>query len=69
MTHLVVPNKSLTGTIPAELGDLMNLIELDLQHNQLSGTIPAQLGACKNYTSVTTNSAVPSPRRWAISRT
>ena len=36
--------KQLSGTTPAELGSLSNLMGLDLGSNQLSGTIPAELG-------------------------
>ena len=35
----------MTGGIPAELGNLTNLIELYLHGNQLTGTIPAELGS------------------------
>ena len=35
----------LTGTIPAELGSLANLVQLQLWENQLTGTIPSQLGS------------------------
>ena len=34
----------LSGTIPAEIGNLTSLISLDLEVNQLSGTIPAEIG-------------------------
>ena len=34
----------LSGTIPAELGNLTRLISLGLENNQLSGTIPAEIG-------------------------
>lgn len=37
-------NNSLSGTIPAELGNLTQLTNLDLDNNLLSGTIPAELG-------------------------
>ena len=40
--------KQLSGTIPAELGSLSNLMGLDLGSNQLSGTIPAELGSLSN---------------------
>ncbi len=39
------PNR-LTGELPAELGDLINLEEIDLRGNQLDGSIPARLGIC-----------------------
>ena len=48
VTHLVVPSKSLTGTIPAALGALTNLQNLDLGFNQLTGPIPTELGALTN---------------------
>ena len=38
----------LSGTIPAELGDLTSLVELDLWGNGLSGAIPAELGSLTN---------------------
>lgn len=37
-------NNNLSGTLPAELGDLSNLTYLNLASNQLSGTIPSELG-------------------------
>ena len=38
----------LTGTIPAELGNLTNLVALDLAFHALTGTIPAELGNLAN---------------------
>ena len=38
----------MSGEIPAELGNLSNLISLDLGFNQLSGEIPAELGNLSN---------------------
>ena len=40
----------LSGTIPAELGELTNLQSLNLGRNALSGTIPAELGNLTNLT-------------------
>ena len=42
----------LSGTIPAELGNLTNLQELNLWNNDLSGTIPAELGNLTNLQSL-----------------
>ncbi len=35
----------LTGSIPAELGNLSDLTILSLEENQLSGSIPVELGS------------------------
>ena len=43
VTGLVLTNKSLTGTIPVELNDLISLAELKLADNQLTGCIPLVL--------------------------
>ena len=43
VTGLVLTNKSLTGTIPVELDDLISLAELKLADNQLTGCIPLVL--------------------------
>ena len=42
--------QELSGEIPAELGSLSNLTELDLYDNNLSGEIPAELGSLSNLT-------------------
>ncbi len=36
-------NPSLTGELPEELGQLSNLIFLNLEHNNLTGTIPSEI--------------------------
>ena len=44
VTRLVLGWRGLTGSIPAQLGDLTGLQMLDLHGNRLSGPIPARLG-------------------------
>ena len=44
VTALILRSKSLTGTLPEELGNLTGLTNLDLQVNQLTGSIPTELG-------------------------
>ncbi len=44
VTRLVLPQQGLTGTIPAALGRLSMLTEMDLRNNQLTGEIPTELG-------------------------
>ena len=48
VTGLRLENNGLSGEIPAELGDLTNLISLRLYSNSLSGEIPAALGGLSN---------------------
>ena len=45
-------NHQLSGEIPGELGNLLNLTSLDLANNQLSGEIPGELGNLVNLTSL-----------------
>ncbi len=42
--YLNLYNNQLSGSIPADLGNLTNLQQLWLYNNQLSGSIPAELG-------------------------
>ncbi len=44
VTRLWLAGNQLTGSIPAELGNLANLTQLVLDRNQLTGEIPAELG-------------------------
>ena len=44
VTRLVLNVNRLSGSIPAELGNLSNLESLYLSYNQLSGSIPKELG-------------------------
>ena len=48
VTELILPEKGLTGEIPAELATLSNLRELSLSSNQLTGQIPTALGGLSN---------------------
>ena len=48
VTRLKLQRKGLTGEIPAGLGGLSSLVELDLWFNQLSGTVPSELGNLAN---------------------
>ena len=44
VTELNLSNNNLIGTIPAEVGQLVNLAQLYLRLNALSGPIPAEVG-------------------------
>jgi len=48
VTRLYLSYNQLTGSIPAELGNLTNLQELSLYYNQLTDSIPAELGNLTN---------------------
>ncbi|MBO1351433.1 MAG: putative Ig domain-containing protein [Hormoscilla sp. GUM202] len=48
VTKIELYNKSLSGKLPSELGDLSSLQSLYLDHNSLSGTIPSELGDLSN---------------------
>ena len=43
LDFLVLHRRGLTGTIPSEIGELVDLRFLDLSHNQLSGEIPEEV--------------------------
>ena len=49
---LELPERGLNGRIPSELGELDELIVLNLARNQLAGSIPAELGALKGLTTL-----------------
>lgn len=49
-TELNLYNKNLSGTIPSEIGNLINLTRLDLTYNQLTGNIPIEIGNLTNLT-------------------
>ena len=44
LSSLVLEGNQLTGGIPTALGNLTNLVTLDLGSNQLGGGVPASLG-------------------------
>ena len=48
VTKLALRSKSLTGSIPTELGQLTGLTHLDLSRNSLTGEIPSELGELSN---------------------
>jgi len=48
VTELGLPSCNLTGTLPASIGDLVNLTVLEFETNQLSGPIPAEIGNLVN---------------------
>ena len=48
VTDLRLQSNSLSGAIPADVGDLTNLEVLSLSRNSLSGTIPSDLGDLSN---------------------
>ena len=48
LEFLVLHRHGLTGTIPPEIGELVDLQFLDLSHNQLSGEIPDELKRLSN---------------------
>ena len=52
VTRLDLASKSLTGKIPEELGDLIELTELVLRFNRLAGKIPEELGRLTRLTSL-----------------
>ena len=49
-TVLELPNSGLTGEIPPEIWDLINLIDLNLFSNELTGEIPVEIGNLTNLT-------------------
>ena len=48
VTRLELPEKSLTGSVPSELGRLSGLTRLDLSANSLTGALPEELGLLSN---------------------
>ena len=52
VTGLALSSKSLSGTIPAALGDLSELTTLNLSSNSLTGAIPPELGMLYQLTTL-----------------
>ncbi|MDE2814775.1 MAG: fibronectin type III domain-containing protein [Gemmatimonadota bacterium] len=50
VSELRLPSNGLTGALPTELGNLSNLVWLDLDYNRLSGSIPATVGNLSGLT-------------------
>lgn len=55
VTELNLQAKILTGTIPAEIGDLAALTRLNLSHNYLTGPIPEEIGSLAELTTLNLN--------------
>ena len=53
VTGINLEGNNLTGTIPAELGNLSHLTHLYLASNRLSGPIPPELGDLSNLSQLT----------------
>ena len=50
LTHLDISHNILSGSIPAQIGNLQKLTHLDFNFNELSGSIPAQIGQLRKLT-------------------
>ena len=50
VTGLTLRGNNLSGSLPAKLGDLVNLTHLYLHQNALSGSLPVELGNLVNLT-------------------
>ena len=55
VTAVELNGNGLDGTLPAALGDLSELEQLDLRDNDLSGALPSELGNLTNLTSLLLN--------------
>lgn len=56
VTRLQLSNKSMTGTLPTELGYFTNLNSIDIQSLQyVSGTFPSEMGALRELRNIALN--------------
>ncbi len=55
VTELDSANNNLTGSIPAEIGNLASLEYLDMYNNNLAGSIPAEIGSLTSLQSILLN--------------
>ncbi|XP_057416805.1 putative receptor-like protein kinase At3g47110 [Lotus japonicus] len=55
LNQLYIGGNQITGNIPSGLGNLNNLIGLDLEYNLLTGTIPSSFGKFQKMQSLTLN--------------
>lgn len=53
VTTLVLKNKNLSGSIPAEMGQMDKLTIIDLRENDLTGSIPPEIGNMDGLRSIT----------------
>jgi Leucine-rich repeat (LRR) protein len=56
VTILNIDNNNMTGTLPAQIGDLMWMQEFALGSNKISGIIPSEIGNLINLNSISLNS-------------
>ncbi len=48
VTNIVLDNNGLSGSLPSEIGNLSNLVTLELGQNNVNGSIPPEIGALSN---------------------
>ncbi len=64
ITELIIPEASLHGELPEEIGYLSNLVTLDLQNNFLGGTIPTSIGRMTSLKTLGKASLLKMSRYW-----